>query len=65
MNPTNAGMNAGVNTLTNAGVPNMPRRNVTVQAKSLTAHCHCQQNRKYDGALYFNFHSVFALSYVR
>jgi hypothetical protein len=29
-----------------------------MQAKSLTAHCHCQQNRKNDGALYFNFHEV-------
>jgi hypothetical protein len=29
--------------MANARVPDVPRRNVTVQAKSLTAHCHCQQ----------------------
>jgi hypothetical protein len=47
-------MNRGTKT----GVPNVPRCNVTMQAKSLTAHGHCQQNRKYDGALSFNFHEV-------
>jgi hypothetical protein len=29
-----------------------------MQAKSLTAHCHCQQDGKYDRALDFMFHEV-------
>jgi hypothetical protein len=36
----------------------MPRRNVAMQAKSLTAHRYGQQDGKYDGALYSISHEV-------
>src|SRR5208282_6110634 len=40
------------------GMPDVPRRDIPMQPKSLTAHCHHQQECKYDSSLCLFSHEV-------